>query len=71
MTCFEDLLNQLVEEGKIEINKDSVVVEFLCGCNRKAARVISKYKPKYNFDALSIGKLVIDKAVGMVRPSSF
>ena len=47
MTCFEDLLNQLVEEGKIEINKDSVVVEFLCGCNRKAARVISKYKPKY------------------------
>jgi hypothetical protein len=46
MNSFEKFLNQLIQEGKININKSSVVVEFFCGCDRTAAKAISKYIPK-------------------------
>jgi hypothetical protein len=46
MASFEKLLEELIKDGKIKIDGNSVVVEFLCGVNRTAARVISKYKPR-------------------------
>jgi len=43
---LQKFLDQLIEEEKIIIDESSVVVEFACGCNITAARIVSKYKPK-------------------------